>query len=655
MVTGPDRTRANEPEAAQPTAAEVRPASGVAAPSSALATAVTDPGGASVPLSALPWLQAGGNAAVSMYVARVAEGGTATAGAAPAVPAGQAIGKFARVGEVDPFLSVRTTMDPRQVTTLPDPLVVDALTFNDRVFVLERYGSNWAKVRTDRGEIGYAYADKLFIGAPDPQARIHKIKSGETALRIAQDTYNCGEWGRDGRFFVNVLVAVNQSGGDDKATRRGIFTKQGSDPGAIGSWKDAELRADYWIWLPSEAFARSLAGTVSSGSVSYEGWQLVKGLAGFAVGLFDGIGTSLVSLVTDVIDLAAMIVDLVLDVARKGIAAKVEQLREFFDKLDVVEIASAIWQDFEQRWKAADSYDRWNFRGFVFGMALAEIAMAVLSGGATAVVKIAAKAGKLAKFLAKVLKLDEVWDFVRGVDKAAETTEGGREARKLLRAGEPDADAPEAKGTADQTPDQPETAPGQPRPVADSPATVAVAKRLGIDLANLEPAPNSTSGRVFRPQGSGGHGAPEIRMADKLAAESGSDIVLPKQNNQAGIDGFYRDTGQPVQLKELPSAQPSKVVRRANDAFESARDHGWSNVDLQISAPNMTQAQVLARWNAANATPAVKPMPGGHIHRIQVRCSDGVLHLPVPGSGAPPQIRVPLVPGRDVDNDREES
>jgi hypothetical protein len=130
--------------------------------------------------------------------------------------------------------------------------------------------------------------------------------------------------------------------------------------------------------------------------------------------------------------------------------------------------------------------------------------------------------------------------------------------------------------------------------------------------------------------------------------------VLPKQNNQAGIDGFYRDSGQPVQLKALTSAQPSKVVARANEAYAAAQANGWSNVDLQIAAPNMTQAQVQARWNAANATPAVKPMPGGHIQRIQVQCSDGVLHLPVPVPGTVPKVPVPVVPPRTTDDEREE-
>lgn len=400
-----------------------------------------------MPVTALHDLAPAGNGAVSrLLVARAPESGTATAeapapgpllGPVGAPPAGRPVGRYARVGRVDPHLSVRSEMDARQVTMLPDPLVVDTLAFNDRVFVLEAYPQDWVKVRTDNGNVGYTYAKKLFIGMPDPRAQLHQIQSGETALGIAQRTYKCGEWGRDGRFFVNVLVAVNAPIGDP-SQQRGIFKRDGGDTDAVDSWKDAELLAGYWIWLPSEAFARGLAGSVSSGSISYEAWQAVEGLVGFAVGVLEGVASALVDLVMGIVDLVSMIIDLVVDVARNGIAAKARELRDFFEKLDVAEIASAMWADFEKRWNAPDAYARWHFRGTVVGMVLAEVAMAVLTGGSTLALKIAGKAGQLAKLAAKLLKLEAVADFARGVEKAADATEAGRKARAALRAAKPD-------------------------------------------------------------------------------------------------------------------------------------------------------------------------------------------------------------------------
>jgi hypothetical protein len=324
-------------------------------------------------------------------------------------------------------------MDPRRVDVLPDPLVLDTLQFDDRVFVLEEYPRDWARVRTDDGAIGYTWMSKLFVGAPDPQAHLHLIKPGETALGIAQREYDCGEWGKDGRFFVNVLVAVNQASGDPNE-RKGIYKAGGRADDAVDSWKDTELLAGYYIWLPGESFARSLAGSVSSGSISYEFVQDLKALTGFVVGVLDGIATTLVDLVMDVVDLVGMIVDLVVDLARKGFTAKLDELREFFENLDVAEIASALWHDFEKRWNAADAWDRWKFRGLVTGMVLAEIALAVLTSGASVALRAAGKAGRLGKLASKLGKLDAVTDFAKKVDKAGDATSAGRTARKALSA-----------------------------------------------------------------------------------------------------------------------------------------------------------------------------------------------------------------------------
>jgi hypothetical protein len=177
-----------------------------------------------------------------------------------------------------------------------------------------------------------------------------------------------------------------------------------------------------------------------------------------------------------------------------------------------------------------------------------------------------------------------------------------------------------------------------------SPGAQASAQRLGVDMTNLEPDPRST-GRVLRQKGTGGYGANEIRLGDKVADMNGSDIVLPANRDQAAIDGFMRTNGRPVQFKTLEAAQqaqPNKMVKRANDAFASAQKAGWTNVDLHIEARDITMAEAQARWTATNRTPQVKPMPGGNIGRIRVHCSDGVVDLPVPvGATAPAPAPVP--------------
>jgi hypothetical protein len=171
----------------------------------------------------------------------------------------------------------------------------------------------------------------------------------------------------------------------------------------------------------------------------------------------------------------------------------------------------------------------------------------------------------------------------------------------------------------------------------------ATARRLGIDMGQLEKVGEG----VYKPRGAKSPTREEIALAERLARQAGDEIIFPRAKNQEGIDGFYRRSGQPIQLKTLrggASGQTSKVVTRANEAYASAQKHGWHNVDLHIESPSLTQAEVLARWNASNATPAVKPMPGDHIGRITVHCSDGLLSLPVPV--APRPVLILPLPGQ---------
>ena len=176
------------------------------------------------------------------------------------------------------------------------------------------------------------------------------------------------------------------------------------------------------------------------------------------------------------------------------------------------------------------------------------------------------------------------------------------------------------------------------------------AERLGVDENDLEPVGRG----VFKQRGAKSPTANEVALAERLAAEAGDEIIVPRNANQAGIDGYFRRTGQPVQFKTLASSSASKVVTRANEAYSAARDSGWKNVDLRIEAPQLTKAQVLARWNAAHATPSVKPMPGGHVRSITVYCSDGVLSIPVP-TGAVPTPARPIPAGGGSDDETEET
>jgi hypothetical protein len=154
-----------------------------------------------------------------------------------------------------------------------------------------------------------------------------------------------------------------------------------------------------------------------------------------------------------------------------------------------------------------------------------------------------------------------------------------------------------------------------------------------INPDNLEVVDTSRSGRVWREKG--GHATPkEVQHADEIATREGRDIVLSSQKDQPGIDGFYRDTGQPIQLKEITSGKPAKIVTRANEAYDNAINAGFDNLDVQIKAPNLTVAEIERRWNASGTTPSPRYVSASNttVQRIVVVASDGVveLHFPEP-------------------------
>lgn len=144
--------------------------------------------------------------------------------------------------------------------------------FNTTLSVIKSFGGGWYYVTDlETGKIGYVDSSRVWTHLPEPNAKLHKIQSGESAIGIAEKYYKSQvEWGQDLRYYVNVLVHVNKGEGD---TTRGIYKVDKDD-----SWKEVKTRANYLIWIPSVDFAKTLVASVKSGSISYEISQAVAKL-----------------------------------------------------------------------------------------------------------------------------------------------------------------------------------------------------------------------------------------------------------------------------------------------------------------------------------------------------------------------------------------
>lgn len=200
-------------------------------------------------------------------------------------------------GGGDPPQSAPPASSPTSTIAQPVPPMIDAVGFIDhsdganirtgpaesggvpitsapvppatRVFVSGRHPDTadwWYVTATLPGGMvrGYVQHFRVTTDLPEPAARLHQVRSGETAEGLAVEMFRDHvEPGRDLRFYENVLLAINRRAGRDGV--RGAF----QDPDLIGGGgNNVQLVAGKRIWLVSAPFALTLAGDIPSGSLT---------------------------------------------------------------------------------------------------------------------------------------------------------------------------------------------------------------------------------------------------------------------------------------------------------------------------------------------------------------------------------------------------
>jgi hypothetical protein len=132
----------------------------------------------------------------------------------------------------------------------------------DQVSILGQYRRNggWVYVQgITKGSVvsGWMAKDRLETQKPEPRAKLHHVKSGETPEGLARANFrDAAQPGMDYRFYVNALIYVNEQ---DK--RDGIQAP-------LLPFTAPQLEAGKRIWLLSPEFAMSLKGVVGSGSIT---------------------------------------------------------------------------------------------------------------------------------------------------------------------------------------------------------------------------------------------------------------------------------------------------------------------------------------------------------------------------------------------------
>lgn len=346
------------------------------------------------------------------------------------------------------------------------------LPFNTRVFASNEFPGDWYFVTLEDGSFGYVYTKYVMLHPPEPEAILHRIELGESALHIVKKYYKGSaiSWGQDERYYVNVLVEANKT----KALT-GIYK-----PGAGADWSQTRTREGYFIWIPSQAFAKSLRDKVGSGSISYKLWRDVRqaaiavgefylGVAAFYAGIIHGALESLWDLAAGVVDLVEMVWKLLVSLFTGELLSDAKGLWESLKALKLDELVKAGLEKFLGRWNDPDLLRRWLFRGWLVGYAVLEILMEIFTGGA-ALVKWVGKVGKLSKLLAKFPKVQRLVDKTKALARSLPADRKKKLTQAVTDSAEESADLRKADGVvgpgqkADDVADAPKVDPKKQEP-----------------------------------------------------------------------------------------------------------------------------------------------------------------------------------------------
>jgi hypothetical protein len=123
---------------------------------------------------------------------------------------------------------------------------------------------------------GYVQDFRIATDLPEPLAKLHQIKAGDTAEGLAvQEFKSAVRDGQDLRYYENVLLKVNRDKG--RAGIVGTF----QSPGVFGGGSNnVQLVAGHRIWLVSPGYAQTLDDVVPDGSLTNGAYAKVKRFAG---------------------------------------------------------------------------------------------------------------------------------------------------------------------------------------------------------------------------------------------------------------------------------------------------------------------------------------------------------------------------------------
>jgi hypothetical protein len=331
---------------------------------------------------------------------------------------------------------------------------------NTKVFVLKANDAKkaFAVTRVDGPHtFGYVHQDYLKLHLPDPEARIWKIKPGESSLSIVRDHYRGhfnDAWYADMRYAVNALYWANahqrHKPADPAIEKKDTWVVKKVPPfGTVrilvkadsedAPWDTVQVKPGYYLWLPGVEYLRSLYDVVrekggGTGSIKAEVWQTVKGIynkaayaLAFAAGIIHGFFKSIWDAISGIAQLiygflrSLLSGDLISDI--KDLAGGIQKLLSKEGREAAGEAIATWAAEWDAKLRDPSPWTAGHAHGYLTGYVMAEAAMLLLSFGGTAALKGAlwtSRVGKLVKGSRAIETLEKLVAKGASVSRAAD-------------------------------------------------------------------------------------------------------------------------------------------------------------------------------------------------------------------------------------------
>lgn len=252
------------------------------------------------------------------------------------------------------------------------------------------------------GKTGFCDCNALVFDPPEPGAFLYQVSKGENLGSIARRFYGDAFSGEDNvRLYVEALYWANRGRRAIKLNKVELsfwdtVHRFEEEERTVRIHRGAQAVADQVIWIPSRSFIQQLKsnGAITSGSSAITLARRraasiaadMKYAAGFAVGVLEGAWSAISDLFEGIVDAVALVGKTLFSLITGDVGAIVERLVKWVELVcEAYKARGAIAEDFMEKWRAGNGWDRGQFQGKVLGWVMMTALTTLITLGVAAV------------------------------------------------------------------------------------------------------------------------------------------------------------------------------------------------------------------------------------------------------------------------------